>query len=280
MVELEQIQHDMALKEVAQEVRQVEERSDEAKNRLVSSAAATGIEGRYRKEQSLKLTKMRSDAIFNAARAYATQAGLAWRYDQTNALLLGKYEGALDQATSFRPFIEQGVILIPSVLESRNDRALADGVLTELSASFYIDEEAAIVMEPPTFRDYLIRYYPEPEELHPALLPANDQEQVLWDKGADEGWQLGVTQAEDIFTDGFNEMEKDIIGRITYLKLKSLNMIGDATLQQTAAGVTFNGRAMNVGEVIYQITDQAQYQTLSGWRSAWSIPSEEDSSSE
>lgn len=272
-MELEQIQSQIELKEIAQEVRQAPSDSDLARQRLVSPSTATNSDGRYRKDQSMKLSNLRSDAIFNAARAYAAQAALAWRYDQINELILDKWAGALDKAASFRPFIEQEFILIPSVHESTSDEQLKDGVLTRLAASFIVDEEAVIVTAAPTFRDYLVREFNAPEELHTALLPANDVEQILWDKGSKEGWEIGISQAEEIFNDGFNEMEMDIIGRVTYLKLKSLNMISDASLKMTSAGVTFNGRAMNVGEEIFSIDDIARYRTMSDWRTAWSVPS-------
>ncbi len=273
-MELEQIQAQIELKEIAQEVRQAPTSSEIARQKLVSPSAATNSDGRYRKDQSMKLSNLRSDAIFGAARAYAAQAALAWRYEQINELVLNKWAGALDKAASFRPFIEQEFILIPSVHEGTSDEQLKDGVLTRLDASFIVDEEAVIVTAAPTFRDYLVREFSAPADLHSALLPASAAEQILWDKGSQEGWEIGVAQAEEVFNDGFNEMEMDIIGRVTYLKLKSLNMISDASLKMTSSGVTFNGRAMNVGEEIFTIDDIARYRTMTDWRTAWSVPSE------
>lgn len=275
-MEIEQIKAQLDMKDMVQEVRQVSVASDTAREELTSPQVATNTEGRYRTTQSMKLNRLREDTIVKAARTYAAQAALAWRYDQINNVVLDKYAGALDKAVSFRPFMEQGVILIPSVLESRDDEQLKDSVLTRINASFVVDEEAVIVTSIPTFRDYLVREFSKPTELHPALLPANEDEEILWDKGQQQGWEIGLNQAVEIFTDGFNEMERDLIGRVTYLKLKSLNMIGNAELQVTRAGVTFNGRAMNVGEEIFRIEDIAQYTSMTEWRTAWKIPNPTD----
>ena len=252
--------------QIVQEAKYTTKESAEAMSELTDSAKATGAYGEaYRRGESLKLKELRSDTIYRSARAYATQAGLYWRYSKINNLISTKYEPVLDQI-SFRPFIEQGVILIPSILESREERSLSNGVLTEVRASYYVDEEAEIVSEAPTFRDYLYREFAKPKELHAALQPKNDKEKEAWDKGSKEGWQLGIDQADEIFLDGFYEFEKDITGRITFLKMKALNMIGDAELRVNLNGITFNGRAMNVGEVLYTIDSPAQYLEMQGWR--------------
>jgi defect-in-organelle-trafficking protein DotC len=77
-----------------------------------------------------------------------------------------------------------------------------------------------------------------------------------------------LEQANDIFTDGLNRMVKDIVGRVTYLKLKKLNVLEPATVTQLNADMTFDNRTMNIGEVIYTIDNLAKYKTLTDWNSA------------
>lgn len=265
----EQIAQQIALKELAQEVRSVDQESEAARKELMRPEVVTGTEKKDSDSGALRIKELRSDSILNSARSYAAQMALHWRYEKINEMLQGRYEGALDQAASFRPFVQDDMVLIPSVMESRDTEKLEGKTLVRMRASFHINEEAVLVTAVPTFRDYLMRHYPKPRELHSALLPKNDTERALWDKGSAEGWSLGVEQANQIFADGFAEMEQDIIGRINFLKLRDLNMIGNADFKVTEAGITYNGRQMNVGEVVYTITDDAQYKAMQGWRTAW-----------
>jgi hypothetical protein len=54
----------------------------------------------------------------------------------------------------------------------------------------------------------------------------------------------------------------------------SLGMINPAALKITEGSVTFNGRTMNVGETILQISDDANFKNLDNWKSAWTVAEE------
>lgn len=221
------------------------------------------------KDPKKAMDAMRITTIETTALSFGAQAGLKWRYDQINALLKDKWQGKLD-TVSFRPFMTKENILMPSILITKKEENFVSPTkLVTSSISFVIADEARIVSVPPTFRDYLIKYYPEPTKLHPALQPKTNEEQESWKKGLLRGWDLGVRQANDIFKDGLLRFERDLSGRVNYLNMLRLHMVEEPTLKVNTKAVTFNGRTMNVGETVMEISDPTNYTNMEEWRSAW-----------
>lgn len=211
---------------------------------------------------------LRKNAIADTARAFGSQAGLHWRYNEINEIV-ERYSGRLD-AVNFRPFITDGMILMPSVLVSKDSEDyLSNKKMVKTNIQFIVDEEARIVSVAPTYRNYLIREFAAPKPVNPVLRPKNSFEEDIWREALIEGWEIGVDEAFAIFKDGLLRFERDYQGRINYRKMVQLNMISPAALKVTQNGVTFNGRQMNVGETIYSIVDEANYRTMDEWRSAW-----------
>lgn len=231
----------------------------------------------YRKDASGKNEKdpkkaqdtLRQNTIETTAVGFAAQAGLKWRYENINQIIKAKYAGRLDEV-NFRPFVTDKNILTPSILITKDEENYeSPQKLIKSNINFVVADEARIVSVPPTYRDYLVRYFPEPKKIHPALKPRDDIEMEAWRKGVLKGWMIGVKQANDIFADGLLRLERDIQGRVNYRKMVSLKMISPAALKVTKRGVTFNDRTMNVGETVYEITNVANFTTLDDWRSAW-----------
>ncbi len=262
-MDLEQLQKDLMLDGHIVTVREIGQAEIDAKNNLTKFSLAVN-DGSTESNEPLKLSTVRPDAIYNAGRAYAAQTALYWRSEQINVLLDTKYQSTLDQI-SFKPLMENEFVLVPSIIESRSEEELVNGVLVRIKASFVVDQEARIVTSAPTYRDYLYHHFPAPAKIHPALKPKNSVEKERWQEGVNAGWTIGLTQANDNFTDGFNRMVKDVIGRINYLKLKMINVVEPATLHVSSADMAFNGRTMNVGEVVYTIDNVAQYNAISEW---------------
>lgn len=202
-----------------------------------------------------------------------TLTGLHWRYGVINEHL-DKNTGVLDRVFSFTPFLENERILVPSVSRSRGVQEFdVEGEqYREAAARMTIAEEARLVSVAPTFRDYLYREYELPAPPHPVILPTNSHERAIWEKAVEEGWRLGIEQANTIFEDSVYELQNAIDGRINYRVLVATGYIEPAALQVTDMGVTYNGRTMNVGESLYQIATEAQYRPVTEWRAVWDVP--------
>lgn len=273
-MDISAVQEHIDLKEMAQEVRQLSAEEQAERDRLLDPQVAIEQVDKDSSRTQMKLRSLHMDTLRRTALQYGTQMGLYWRTEKINEDILKKYEGGLD-TVSFRPFIEHGRVLAPSIIQSKAVEAYDDNVLTTVNVSFTIDEEAQIVSVVPTFRDYLVNTYPAPEPVHEALMPTSALEERVWNENVNRGFDLGIQQANDIFLDSLQEFEMDVQGRITYLKMRALDMISPSSLEVTHNGVTFNGRTMNVGEVIYTLTDPAMYTRMQDWRTAWEVKSDD-----
>ena len=67
---------------------------------------------------------------------------------------------------------------------------------------------------------------------------------------------------------------RDYRNRKNFTNLVALNMMSPPTLDTSESKITFNGRTMNVGEVVYRIGEDANYKSLEGWTTAWEKESE------
>jgi defect-in-organelle-trafficking protein DotC len=261
------IQENIELKDLTAEVRSMTKEEIEERDELLSVKNAIN---NYRSTDGvgrLRMETLRTDTLRKTALQYGTQMGLHWRTEKLNQILK-KHEGGLD-SVSFTSFLENGHVLVPSIIKSTANESYSGNTLTKVFASYTVDEEAKIVSAAPTYRDYLIHDYKKPRPVHAALKPRTNDESISWLAASKEGFELGVKQANEIYYDALQEMEMDISGRIMYLSMKALDMIKPAAIKLSENGVTFNGRTMNVGETVLEVTDPVIYTRMERWRSAW-----------
>lgn len=214
--------------------------------------------------------------ISEVAIAQGAQFGLKYRYEAI-VRKLEKRSARLDTLVDFNQFILDGKVLIPSVqvVHSKMER-LSDTELAQVNAQFTIEEEARIVTSIPSWRNYLIRSFEQPEPPPVSARPKNTEEQKIWKPGIEKGWKMGVTQANDIFRDSLAELLRDIRGRQNYLDLENMNMVSFPVLDQSKAKITFNGRTMNSGEVIHTITRPGNWKPTGVWKAFWQEPGKAD----
>ncbi|ALN21960.1 MULTISPECIES: type IV secretory system conjugative DNA transfer family protein [Ectopseudomonas] len=216
-------------------------------------------------EQGLRFRAVREEALRVGA-----QTGLAYRYGLIMEYL-NTNEPKLNVTFSFAGFVKEGRLLVPAIVQTPNqfilDQEKAEARVVR--DAYTIEEEAKIISVVPTWRDYLWQQYGYPEPPHSSMLPRSETEVIAWKAGLDEGWRAGVRQADSIYQDRLASLTKAVEGRHLYKTLESKEMISPAALKVVANRVTFNGRTMNVGEVIYSIKDIANYKQSGDWRPVW-----------
>ncbi|MBA1280245.1 type IV secretory system conjugative DNA transfer family protein [Stutzerimonas stutzeri] len=213
---------------------------------------------------------IRFKAIRQEGLRVGAQTGLAHRYGMIMEYM-GGVEPKLNVIFSFNGFVKDGRLLMPAVVEVPNRfvRDEQSGEVRVIRNAYTIEEEARIVSVVPTWRDYLWQEYGYPEKPHKSLLPRTDVEVKAWEEAINEGWRAGVHQADTIYSDRLAQLTKAVEGRNLYKTLESKNMISPAALQTVANRVTFNGRTMNVGEIIYTINTPGNYTASESWRPVW-----------
>jgi len=199
---------------------------------------------------------LRISAIRDAALSYGTKAGLYWKAEQINELITQKYQTSLD-VISFRPLMQGTNLLMPSVGITHFSEVIRDGVLYNVRESYSIDAPSKLVTTAPTYRDYLTLFFEQPSQVHSVLKPTSKRERAVWTEYVNQGWTLGVGQAEAIFQDGLNRFVKDILGRINYRQSLSLGRVSPPVLGRQNYIQTFDGDTTYIGEVRFQVVEPA-----------------------
>jgi len=213
---------------------------------------------------------IRVRAIRQEGLRVGAQTGLAERYTMIMKYM-DKVEPKLNVAFNFAGFVRDGRLLVPAVVENNNNLTVdaETGIVTEVRKAYTIEEEARIVTSVPTWRTYLWQEYAYPEPPHHSLLPRTPVEVDEWKRAVLEGWSAGVTMADQVYQDRMNQLVKAVEGRHLYTTLEAKNMISPAALQVQANKVTFNGRTMNIGEIIYTVGNDAEYRSARNWEPVW-----------
>jgi defect in organelle trafficking protein DotC len=204
---------------------------------------------------------LRINAIRDAALSYGTKAGLYFKAEQINQLIAKKYQASLD-VISFRPLMQGTNLLMPSIDITQFSEVLRDGVLSNVRESYTIDAPSKLVTTAPTFRDYLILGFEQPSQIHSVLKPTTNGEEAVWTEYVNEGWMLGVNQAEDIFQDGLNRFVKDTLGRINYRQALSLGIVSPPIVGRNSFIQTFNEDTMHIGEVQLRIVKPVAFTSI------------------
>lgn len=213
---------------------------------------------------------VRIKAIRQEALRVGAQSGLAHRYSMIMEYL-DKKESQMNVAFSFSGLVKDGRLLVPGIVETPNQFAMDEekGEGRLVRQSYTVESEARIVSVVPTWRDYLWQQYELPEMPHRTLLPRTEAEIDVWEKAVQDGWRAGVAQGDQVYQDRLASLAKDVEGRHLYTTLEAQGVFSPAAIRVVANRVTFNGRTMNVGEVIYSIDHPANYTNAKGWKPIW-----------
>lgn len=204
---------------------------------------------------------VRQDAIKEAAFSFGARGGLAWRTYEIR-MELDKRARALDKVYDFRQLLipaPSGLLIEPPIIDEQINALLiqGDGQQAAVSDRVYnIINNARITSTARTWHTYLERDWGGKEiEPPPDILrPENDKERTIWKERVAEGWDEGVKQADEIFTDDLNLLQADFQGMVRYRMLLAQGMISPPYALQVDRGVTGGKDEMRVGDRAVQIT--------------------------
>lgn len=210
----------------------------------------------------------RKTTLSQMAESYAMQAGLKFRYEQIVKLIESDSIPNLN-ILNFNLFIQDEVILMPSFQVIKDFTKLEDSNLYKVNVIYKVDQEARIVSHVPTYHDYLIYHFDDPVKIHDALKPKNSVERSIFEKAINKGWEKGVEQANEIFSDGVRRLVRDITGRITYLELLKNNVVKAPVLNKSKTAVNYVDREQRIGQIVYEIQQVVEYNNIDQVRAGW-----------
>lgn len=209
------------------------------------------------------ITGLRHMSLRDTALSTGARAGLAWRAQQINAIL-SRHERQLDLVYNFIPLLLDKNVLPPVLIEGRYtlDQA-SDDILRVADRTYAIQSQARFVTMPPTWREYLRMHYKDPGMPDATLMPRTQAEREVWDRYIDEGWQIGITQADVIFTENLSRLKRDYEGMVRYRALLAQKMVSLPYVAEVNLGVTGGSNEMAINDRILRITALPEFNTAS-----------------
>lgn len=216
---------------------------------------------------------MRGREQIRAARTYALQKGVEWRYRQINALL--QTEAAkLDAAFDFKRLIMSSGMLLPPVIDEAKESLNIETPDYAIAAdrTYNILKDARIIGGSPSWRDYLLHQYPVSKELNPAILPRDESEQKRWAQASLEGWDDGIEQANVLHEIATNRLKRDFTGMLKYRELVAMGVVSEPVLAEGRVGIMVDGKRLEVGRKTFRITLPADFQRTDRWKAVVADP--------
>lgn len=196
---------------------------------------------------------LRNDAQKQAALSYGARGGLAAREYQIHKDLEMR-SGYLDKVFDFRQLLisaPSGLLIEPPVISEEQKAMIISehGRQAAVADRIYnITVQAKIVGTPHSWRNYLVRDWSKVTPPPDLLRPATAEERKKWRAWVEQGWKLGVAQADEIFQDDLNELTSDYQGMVRYRMLLAQGMVSPPYATQHDRGVTGGGKMMRIGD--------------------------------
>jgi defect in organelle trafficking protein DotC len=212
---------------------------------------------------------IRFNAIRETALTFGAQAGLA-RRTYENLQRLERQAQNLDVIYNFQALMVEGNV-VPPVLSETTDvyDQSSDDMLRVIGKVFRIEQQARFTYAPPTWRAYLMMGYDWDKNIVAAVSPQTDEERVLWKQAAEEGYALGVAQADAILKENFARLQRDFLGMVKYHQMLESGMVTKPFVASSHKGVIrAEDGSMHVGEVFLRITAAPDFVSEPGkWKS-------------
>ena len=212
---------------------------------------------------------LRSDTIFMEALKYGTQSGLYYRTYQINEYL-NAYSNMFDATFVFQPLLlAEGRVTPPVILEGEDSFFIQnERKYSQVNKTFKIHKQAKVVTAPMSWRTYVHYEAQKPVLPDKMSLPLNKKEDAIWADGSSRGWEMGIKQANNIFTQQIKDLNVDFVGMVRYHLLEKAGVINTPIFSSINIGINTNddqtqnnamsgdarNDTINIGETIFEIS--------------------------
>lgn len=208
---------------------------------------------------------IRIDALREAALSYGARGGLAYRTWHIRQEIETR-AAYLDKVFDFRQLLvpaASGLLIEPPIISEALDAMMIDSGGQQAAVAdrvLNIGKNARIVSAPRTWRAYLEREWGDVEPPPDILRPDNKEEREQWAEWIEEGWKLGIEQADEIFQEDLNRLTADYQGMVRYRMLLAQGMVTPPYALQVDRGVTGGGDNMRIGDRALSIQELPKLQ--------------------
>lgn len=223
----------------------------------LSSIYADNVSKEVKSKES-KVSMIRVEALQGAAIAFGIQAGFAKKSEEINNQLL-KNGRTYDKMFDFGKLQIENGLLPPVISEGINSYNQPNANEVRASDKLYkIEFPARIVNVPPSWREYLIIPFANPEMPDKSILPTNSDEKQIWDEYAVKGWEEGIIQGGEVLDANIGRLKRDFEGMIRYKKLYEQGLVTKPVVARSELGITGGGDEMAIGDRLIQLTEKSQ----------------------
>lgn len=216
-----------------------------------------------------QVSEIRRKGIIDVASALGASAGLAYRMKQLQAKI-DQHSNELDQVFNFKKVVINNGVLPPVLTEGLANYSEESADEVRIADKMYkIEEPAKFVSVYPTWRSYLRFDYPTFQPPSSSYLPKTKEEKVIWDNAVRDGWKEGILQANTIFENSYDRLQRDYLGMIKYKILLAEGLITPTIIAKENLGVTGGGNEMSINDQIFRITDHS---ALDPHEKDWKVP--------
>lgn len=219
-------------------------------------------------------TKLRREALREAAQVYGSQSGWAARWRELENELIGR-DQRLSEVFRFNTFYLRGGTLQPPILDVGADISVIknDGNLQELVDRVYrVLVPARLTHTPLTWRDFLLpQGAPSVAPPRETLLPKDSLDRRLWEEGVRSGWLQGERQANEEFAERLTALNNAFQGMALYTLLAMRGMIEPPEVMETNDGtqssadgktLAINRRERVIHKESYFVSDPGRWQPI------------------
>jgi defect-in-organelle-trafficking protein DotC len=209
-----------------------------------------------------QLTPLRQKAQREAALGVAAQAGARWRYATIIEEILIPMEAQLDSLFNFEHLVSQKgpLVILPPVVTAAGEAMRlnnpSQGSAQEKSYRFV--RPAMLVSIKPNWRHYLMNLPSGPSSIHPTLRPQTG-EVAKWKIYVDDGWEMGVKQADRLFEANANLLARDFAGMMMFKRLVEENLALAPLTEEKLIELEVHEQEMVFNKSIFQLNEKGRF---------------------
>jgi defect-in-organelle-trafficking protein DotC len=210
--------------------------------------------------------ELRPQAIKEAAQTLAIQEAVKYRYGNI-VNLLNQNTDLLDNIFAFNSLMLNDKVIPPII--GRADASFkveSDTMAKSTDVVYRILAPAKIAATPPNWRDYLLYSFDAIEDVNPSLLPENAIERKIWEEGIEQGWQIGIAQADRVYSANLNRLVRDFKGMLRFNLLAAQKMVSVPVLAEGTLGVQVGDQILDVNQKIFRITAPTVFTRVEEWK--------------
>lgn len=206
-------------------------------------------EGEYRREM-----------IYNEALRFGIASGAYYKaYMYKDFFGKSNIETELDKIFNFEYLtLENGRIQPPIIGHTKDHYDIESQTQArEIKKTYFIKEQAKVISSPKNWRIYLdpVLNLKKPALPHRSLIPRTSLEKKQWDKGINDGWEIGERMTEDNIVNQIKKLTADYMGMIAFHTTLQNNMIDNLISSEMPVAIATDkeGMRLNIGEKILKI---------------------------